>query len=394
MSPKGYDKTPVPQAATVEIGTQCVRACEGCAFRETKLENLSATEISQAITTLSQYWNAVTGSPEHQLIGSRIVELIGGAGVFNRMTPEDIKAILEVARANNLFQFAVMCDAEKDEMAIGELFETAAQLEDDKKTGMKTVVALSVDALPKEQPKIHRERKSNPSWEMLENKGRYIKDPETQNFRVFTTISKRNLSEIPEIAKRVLECGSVLFIAPLTIHSKEALAETGVSGRLLMGTDTEILLDETNREEMEAVVEALRKLKKQYPNTFTNVEGTFDNMIACCKPVEDAFRANCRERCAFVTHNGEKLVATPNFRVMRRHGRDDLTLGVCTCMVGPTDNDDNYANTALAELAEIAEGKSTTVDLYQKLTADLAIIACPGCNCRTSIDIKRGQALT
>jgi|GEM_PF-2968381 len=388
-----YDFTPVPHAATIEIGTQCARACEGCAFRETRLQNLSAEEISQAVSVLSRYWDSIKSSEGHQLIGSRIVELIGGAGVFNKMTSEDIRGILEVARANDLVQFAVMCDAEKDVRAIDELFRIAAELEANKKTGMKTVVALSVDALPKEKPELQRERKSNPSWEMLLHRDDHIKDPETQNFRVFTTISKKNLTEIPEIARRVLESGAVLFVAPLTIHSKESLVRTGVDGRLLMGTDTEILLDETNREEMQRVVEELRKLKVQYPNTFLNVEATFDNMVACCKPVAEAFRANCRDKCAFVTNDGESLIATPNFRIMRRPDRSDMTLGVCTCMVGPTDSDDNYANTALAELAEIAEGRSTTVDLYRKLTADLTRIACPGCNCRTSIDIKRGQGL-
>jgi hypothetical protein len=346
-------------------------------------------EITQAVEILSKYWDSIAKLDDHQLIGSRIVELIGGAGIFNRMTEEDIRAILDVARANNLFQFAVMCDAEKDEQAIKRLFQIAAELEEQQKTGMKTVVALSVDALPKDEPTMQRERKSNPSWLMLENKDEYIKDPETQNFRVFTTISKKNLSEIPEIAKRVLESGAVLFIAPLTIHSGEALAKTGVTGRLLMGTKTEILLDENNREEMERVVSELRQLKEQYPNTFLNVEKTFGNMVDCCKPVTEGFRANCRERCAFTTREGEELVATPNLRVMKRPDRKDMTLGICTCMVGPTASDDNYANTALAELEEITAGRSTTVDLYKKLTADLVCIACPGCNCRTSISVKQ-----
>jgi MoaA/NifB/PqqE/SkfB family radical SAM enzyme len=393
MLAEKYDNTPVPQAATVEIGTECVRNCEGCSFKETQLQNLSSQEIAQAITTLSKYWDSVAQLTDHQLIGSRIVELIGGAGVFNKMSEEDIKAMLEVARANNLFQFAVMCDAEKDEEAIRRLFKTAADLETAKKTGMKTVVALSVDALPKDNPTMQREEKSNPSWTMLGNKDEYIKDQETQNFRVFTTISKENLSEIPEIAKQVLESGAVLFIAPLTIHSEEALEGTGVTGRLLMGTNTEILLDESNREEMEGVVHKLSQLKELYPNTFLNVEGTFDNMIECCKPVTEGFRANCKERCAFVTRDREELIATPNFRVMKRPDREDMTLGVCTCMVGPTDDDDDYANTALAELDRIAEGKSTTVELYRKLTADLTRVACPGCNCRTSIDIQRGNGL-
>ena len=141
MLAEKYDNTPVPQAATVEIGTECVRNCEGCSFKETQLQNLSSQEIAQAITTLSKYWDSVAQLTDHQLIGSRIVELIGGAGVFNKMSEEDIKAMLEVARANNLFQFAVMCDAEKDEEAIRRLFKTAADLETAKKTGMKTVVA-------------------------------------------------------------------------------------------------------------------------------------------------------------------------------------------------------------------------------------------------------------
>jgi len=393
MSTENYDYTPVPQAATIEIGTKCTRACEGCAFNETALQDLSAEEISRAIATLSKYWDSMAKADEHQLVGDRIIELIGGAGIFNKMSREDIKAMLEVAKSNNLSQFAVLCDAEKDERAISELFEIAKELGAELEAGMKTVVALSVDALPKQGTKAQREKKSNVSWEMLAKRDEYIKDPETQNFRVFTTISKKNLSEIPEIAKKVLESGAVLFIAPLTIHSEKSLAKTGVTGRLLMGTDTEILLDETNREEMQNVTNELRKLKEEYPQTFLNEEDTFDNMLDCCKPITEGFRANCKDRCAFVTKNGEPLIATPNFRVMKRSDRDDMTLGICTCMVGPTNSPDNFSNTALAELDRIVSGETTTVDLYRKLTADLIATACPGCNCRTSIDLQKGQGL-
>lgn len=384
---KNYDLTPVPQAATVEIGTQCVRHCEGCAFSQTPLERLTPEELQRSISVLSGYWDSLADDPEHQLIGQRIVEFIGGAGVMNRLSREDLQAVLDVAKANNLHGITFLCDAQYDERAIRDFFEVS--------TGINSVVALSADALPVDDggTDFQREHKSNAAWRMLARRDEYIKDPETQNFRFFTTISKRNLSEIPEIARRVLESGSLLFVAPLTIHSEEKLAQTGVCGRLLMGTDISLLLDENDRDEMERVVTELKVLKSRFPATFLNADATFDNMTDCCKPLMDDFRNNCRERCAFATRDGEKLVATPNFRVVKRAGRDDMTLGICTCMVGPTDDDGNYANTALSFLSDIVEGRATTVDLYRRLTADLARVKCPGCNCRTSIDIKRGQGL-
>lgn len=389
MDHESYDLIPVPQAATIEIGTSCERRCAGCAFQETPLETLDVDDINHSIHWLSQYWDYVGNDPEHQLIGERIVELIGGAGVFNRMSFRDIDRLLKSGVKHKLHQLAVMCDARYDKNAIWNFFESAKIICDLEKSKMKAVVALSVDSLPKgDIAETHREQKSEDSWQMLANRKDFIKDPETQNFRIFTTISKRNFSEISDIAKRVLESGAMLFIAPLTIHSKELLANTGVSNRLLMGTDTDILLDETDREKMEAVVKELRILKTQYPELFLNSDETFDNMISACKPLVEGFRQNCRERCAFVAKGGEKLIATPNFRIMRRPGMTEKTLGICTCMVGPTDGANNYANIRFSDFDRIVSGDMTTLDLYRKLTADLVKMNCPGCNTRTSINIR------
>ena len=391
-----YDLTPVPHASTVEIGTACPRKCEGCAFQDTPLARLSENEMIQAISTLSDYWDYAEQDPEHQLVGDRIVEFIGGAGLMNRLSGEDLRTILETGYARDLRQVAFMCDAEKDGRAIQDFFTEAAKLEEKNRSGMKAIVALSADSLPKpEETDFQREQKSNGTWEMLNNRDKYIKDPETQNFRLFTTISNRNLDEIPEIAERALESGSLLFIAPLTIHSPEVLEKTGVEGRLLMGTDTNLLLTEEDKPRMEKVVKALRELKEKYPKTFLNVDATFNNMIACCKPIIEAFQGNCRDRCEFTTKDGEQLITTPNFRVMRhpRTKEGDLSLGICTCMVGPRDSKDNYANTSLSYLGEIVNGNGSSLELIRKLTADLLEAQCPGCNCRTSIDIKRGQVL-
>lgn len=389
-----YDLTPIPQAATVEIGTECTRNCGGCAFKETPLTQMTPQEMEKTISTLSDYWNHIAQDPEHQLIGAKIVEFIGGAGIMNRLSSEDLRGILEVGRASNLSHIAFMCDAKLDERAIKDFFEVSAEMEATNPSGMKNIIALSLDDLPKHKDgDISRWAKSKVTWDMLDKRNDYIQNPETQNFRVFTTISTKNLDDISQIAEDALKSGALLFVAPLTIHSKAALDKTGVTGRLLMGTDTELLVTEKDRPRMEIAVTKLRELKKQYPNTFLNNEATFENMLACCKPTEEAFKANCREKCSFTTESGEKLVATPNFRVMHRPDKDEMTLGICTCMVGPTDEDDNYANTPLNMLTEIVDGTITTEDLYRKLTHDLVTAKCPGCNTRTAIDITRGEGL-
>ena len=388
-----YDLIPVPHAATVELGREkdCPYSCDGCAFNETPLRRLSKDDVIQTMSHLAAYWDK-TGerSDEFQLIGDRIVEFLGIAGALNSFSREELKEMLEASQDHGLAQIAFMCDAELDKRAISDFFE----LHDELGLESRGVIALSLDSLPVDEATEGRKGKSNASWEMLEGEDNYIQNPEKQSFRVFTTISKQNLSDIPEIARRALEAGAMLFIAPLTTHSDEMLAQTNIQGRLLMGNDTDILVTEEDREKMKEVITELEKLKEEYPGAFLNVPATFDNMLAACKPVTEVFQSNCRERCKFVTRNGEHLNATPNIRVVKKPGEDDLSLATCTCFIGITEYaKDNYANTRLSDLELMGGDPEQVINMYRKLTLDLAETACPGCNCRTSIDIKRGQGL-
>jgi hypothetical protein len=386
-----HDLIPVPHAATVELGRDrdCPRNCKACSFNETPLEKLSVRDVLHSMAVLSHYWDDIKEDPNFQLVGARFIEFLGIAGAMDRYSDQDLQKIIEAAGRYNLAQIAFMCDAFMDKRAIKTFFEVEPEL----KTGEsspKRVIALSVDTLPVKDPLQGRQLKSTQSWEMLANRSQYIKNPENQNFRVFTTISRSNLKDIPKIAARVLEGGNLLFIAPITAHSEEMLAKAKVTGKLLMGSDTSDLLTEEDAPAMGPVVEALRALKAKYPALFLNGEANFENMLAACKPLTEVFRNNCRESCKFTVAGGEELNCTPNIRIVKKPGDKDMSLATCTCFVGLTGDGEHYADTPLSYLEYAGTNPEYVVAMYRKLTRDLAEIACPGCNCRTAIDIKKG----
>jgi hypothetical protein len=383
-----HDLIPVPHAATVELGRDrdCPRKCNACAFNETPLQRLTPAEVLRSMDTLAKYWDDVNWTPGFQLIGAKFIEFLGIAGAMNSYAREDIGRFLAAAKRYNLQQIAFMCDAQMDERAIRDFYELHAA------SGMngKGVIALSVDELPPKDLKQGRRMKSGASWKMLGKRDEYIKDPSRQNFRVFTTMSAKNLTDIPDIAEKVLAGGNLLFIAPLTAHTPEVLEKTQVRGRLLMGADTSELLTEEHEQWMRVVVEKLRDLKEKYPSQFLNGEANFENMLAACKPLTEVFRNNCRESCKFTLEGGEELNCTPNIRIVKKPGDKDLSLATCTCFVGLTGDGERYADTPLSYLEKAGLDPQKVIEMYRKLTRDLAETACPGCNCRTAIDIKKG----
>ena len=382
------DLIPVPHAATVELGRDkdCDRGCKSCAFNETPLERLTTDEIVRSIDVLSKYWDDVNWTPEFQLIGAKMIEFLGIAGVMNTYSHEDLQRIIEAAGNHNLQQIAFMCDAQMDERAIKDFFELHAA------SGMqgKGIIALSVDMLPLRKPRRGRGIKSQHSWEMLGKRSEYIKDPSRQNFRVFTTLSHDNMTDMPEIAEEVLEGGNLLFIAPITAHTEKALAKTKIKGRLLMGTDTDSILTEDDEVWMVPIVRELRALKEKYPALFLNTDENFENMIAACKPLTEVFRNNCRENCKFTLEGGEELNCTPNIRIVKKPGDKDMSLATCTCFVGLTGNGERYADTPLSYLETAGMDPIKVIDMYRKLTRDLIETNCPGCCCRTALPFKRG----
>lgn len=363
------DLIPVPHAATVELGRDkdCTRKCKSCAFNETPLERLSTDDILRSMDVLSKYWDDVRWTPEFQLIGAKMIEFLGIAGAMNTYSREDIGRIVEAAAKHKLAQVAFMCDAQLDERAIRDFFELHAG-----SGGLgKGVIALSVDSLAARNPGRGRGIKSQQSWEMLGKKNEFIRDPSRQNFRVFTTISHDNMTDMPEIAEEVLEGGNLLFIAPITAHSEKKLAKTKVTGRLLMGTDTDAMLTEDDEVWMVPVVRELRALKEKYPQLFLNADENFENMIAACKPLTEVFRNNCRESCKFTLEGGEELNCTPNIRIVKKPGDKDMSLATCTCFVGLTGNGERYADTPLSYLEKAGTDPALVVDMYRKLTRDL-----------------------
>ncbi len=340
----------------------------------------------RSMEVLAKYWDDVQLTPGFQLVGAKLIEFLGIAGAMNTYSREDIGRIVEAAGKHKLAQIAFMCDASLDERAIKDFFELHME------SGVqgKGVIALSVDMPESGKPGQGRGIKSQQSWEMLKKRDEYIRDPKRQNFRVFTTISHENMTDIPEIAASVLEEGNLLFIAPITAHTEKMLAKTKVTGRLLMGTDTGDMLTEDDEPWMVPVVRELRALKEEYPQLFLNNDANFENMIAACKPLTEVFRNNCRQSCLFTLKGGEQLNCTPNIRIVKKPGEADMSLATCTCFVGLTGNGEHYADTPLSYLEDAGKEPALVIDMYRRLTRDLAEIACPGCNCRTAIDIKRG----
>lgn len=404
-------RIPVAHSATVEIGTGCPLTCSGCGFSHEAQEDpdqdvanipdMNGPEMVQTIDELSAFWQHAIDHPEQfQVIGNRIIEFLGASGLMNKLTSEEFRAIARAACANNLAHIAFLADGSLDRNGIKKFFEEHARVvaENDSENGSdtKAIVALSGDALPgAKDGNDSRRGKANSMWRMLERKNRYIKDPDRQNFRVFSVLTKDNVRDMAAIARKVLETGSLLFIAPMTAHPPESLEGDAVSSRLILGTDQEAvdsLLTEADIDDVTALVTELRALKDEYPDAFLNGEGHFQNMLAVCQPVTEPFPGNCRRDVAFRTQEGEKLIATPNWRVRVKEiaGKTrELCLNICTGMVGPTDSPDNYANTSLGFLQQIVTGKATIADLYQRLTRDLLRKGghC-SCNFRTGLSIE------